>query len=249
MTCADVERLGDAYLDGELDAAGAEALEAHLVTCETCRARQRSRETLSATLRSAPYFRAPTALVGRLQGGRHVRRPSGGSARLAWAVAAAAVLVAAVSIAVTNYRTGRSADAAVADAVLSGHLRSLMADHLVDVASSDRHTVKPWFAGRLEFSPTVVDLAAAGFPLVGGRLDYLDGHPAAALVYRRREHTINLFVWPTTAADAAPETRDDPRGYHAVHWTRNRMAYWAVSDLASVELGEFVNRLIAASGS
>jgi anti-sigma factor RsiW len=247
MTCDDVERLGDAYLDGELDAASAEALEAHVVTCEACTARQRSRETLSATLRSAPYFRAPAALVGRIQPGRLAHRLSGGSARLAWTVAAAAVLIAAVSITVSNYRTSRSADAAVADAVLSGHLRSLMAAHIVDVASSDRHTVKPWFAGRLEFSPTVVDLAAAGFPLVGGRLDYLDGHPAAALVYRRREHTINLFVWPSTADAAPPVTRDDPRGYHAVHWTRNHMAYWAVSDLASPELNDFVERLIAAS--
>jgi anti-sigma factor RsiW len=249
MTCADVERLGDAYLDGELDAAGAEALEAHVATCETCRARQRSRETLSATLRSAPYFRAPASLVARWQPGRQAHRPSGGSARLAWTVAAAAVLVAAVSITVSNYRIGGGTDASVADAVLSGHLRSLMADHLVDVASSDRHTVKPWFAGRLEFSPTVVDLAGAGFPLVGGRLDYLDGHPAAALVYRRREHTINLFVWPSTADAAPPVTRNDPRGYHAVHWTRDHMTSWAVSDLASQELDEFVQRLIAAGGS
>jgi anti-sigma factor RsiW len=249
MTCDDVERLGDAYLDGELDAAGAEALEAHLVTCETCRVRQRSRATLSATLRSAPYFRAPAALVRRVQSGRRAERPSRGSARVAWTVAAAAVLLAAVSIAVSNRRSTRSADEAVADAVLSSHLRSLMANHLVDVASSDRHTVKPWFAGRLEFSPTVVDLAAAGFPLVGGRLDYLDGHPAAALVYRRREHTINLFIWPSTAAAAPPVTLDDPRGYHAVHWTRDQMAHWAVSDVASPELDQFVERLIAGGGS
>lgn len=249
MTCDDVDRLGGAYLDGELDAAGAEALEAHLDACATCAERQRSREALSVTLRSAPYFRAPAALVGRVQQGRRANRRSGGTSRMAWTVAAAAVLVAAVSIGTSNHGTGRSADEAIAEAVLSSHLRSLMADHLVDVASSDRHTVKPWFAGRLDFSPMVVDLAADGFPLVGGRLDYVGGHPAAALVYRRRDHTINLFVWPTTAADAAPETRDDPRGYHAVHWTRDRMAYWAVSDLASTELREFVNRLTAAGGS
>ncbi len=208
MTCDDVDRLGGAYLDGELDAAGAEALEAHLDACATCAERQRSREALSATLRSAPYFRAPAALVGRVRQGRRANRGLGGTSRIAWAVAAAAVLVAAVSIGTSNHGAGPSADEAIAEAVLSSHVRSLMADHLVDVASSDRHTVKPWFAGRLDFSPTVVDLAADGFPLVGGRLDYVGGHPAAALVYRRRDHTINLFVWPTTAADAAPR---DPR--------------------------------------
>ena len=244
MTCDDVERLGGAYLDGELDAAGADALEAHVSTCAECAARQRSREALSATLRRAPYFRAPASLVSRLQPGRRVTG-SGRSVRVAWTAMAAAVLVAAVSVALLNQRTSRKAEEAVGDAVLSSHLRSLMADHLVDVASSDRHTVKPWFAGRLAFSPTVVDLAAEGFPLAGGRLDYLDGHPAAALVYRRREHTINVFVWPTTV-DAAPlATRDDPRGYHVVHWTRDRMAYWAVSDVAVSELDEFAKHLIA----
>lgn len=249
MTCDDVERLGGAYLDGELDAAGAEALEAHLDMCATCAERHRSAETLSATLQSAPYFQAPAALVGRVPSGRRARGRSGGTSPIAWTVAAAAVLIAAVSIAESNHRAGPDADEAVAEAVLSSHLRSLMADHLVDVASTDRHTVKPWFAGRLEFSPTVVDLAADGFPLVGGRLDYIDGHAAAALVYRRREHTINLFVWPTAAADAAPKARDDPRGYHAVHWTKDRMAYWAVSDVASSELDEFVKRQTAAGGS
>jgi anti-sigma factor RsiW len=121
-----------------------------------------------------------------------------------------------------------------------------MGNHLTDVASSDRHTVKPWFAGRVDFSPTVVDLANDGFPLVGGRLDYIDHHASAALVYRRREHVINVFVWPRADGSPSHVTRSDARGYHVISWTRGGVAVWIVSDLALVELDDFARKLDAA---
>ena len=123
--------------------------------------------------------------------------------------------------------------------VAAGHARSLLADHLFDVASSDQHTVKPWFQGKIDFSPPVKDLKEQGFALAGGRLDYIDGHTAAALVYRRRQHVINLFIWPANdAADSAVRTLSR-RGYQMSHWIAQSLDFWAVSDLNADELGEF----------
>ena len=132
------------------------------------------------------------------------------------------------------------AEERLAREVVDGHVRSLMADHLMDIASSDQHTVKPWIAGKLDFSPPVMDLAAQGYALAGGRLDYLDGRSVMALVYRRHAHVINLFVWPQ-ATDADSGARFDSRqGYNVAHFTRTGMAFWAVSDLNPEEFKAFV---------
>jgi anti-sigma factor RsiW len=147
-------------------------------------------------------------------------------------------------LAAAFFQTSRTKGNSVADQVIADHVRSLLATHLLDVVSSDQHTVKPWFHGKVDFAPAVIDLSKEGFPLIGGRLDYLDGKTVVALVYRRGKHPINLFIFPGAGkGDTKPEivTR---RGYHLFHWTRDEMQYWAVSDLNRAELQQFA-QLIA----
>src|SRR5262249_31751299 len=155
---------------------------------------------------------------------------------LSSALPAAAVALLALAILPLLRRPGGDR---LIDDIISGHVRSLMVEHLTDVASSDRHTVKPWFDGKLDFSPAVVDLADHGFPLIGGRLDYLENRPVAALIYGRPKHFINLFVWPTDASSAPGERTVSRQGFTLIHWSAGGMTYWAVSDLNPAELGEF----------
>ena len=135
----------------------------------------------------------------------------------------------------------------MADEAVASHVRSLMGGHPADVASSDQHTVKPWFNGRLDFSPPVNDFSAQGFPLLGGRLDYLDRRPVAVIVYGHRQHTINLYVWPAGQSDDRVTRNLSKYGYNIVHWTRNGMAFWAISDLAMADLSDFAHLVVNAS--
>jgi anti-sigma factor RsiW len=166
-----------------------------------------------------------------------------GQARGPWrwlAIAAALLLAVSAAWNVALFRSRSSGADLIAESVLSSHVRSLMGAHLLDVPSSDRHTVKPWFNGKLDFSPDVRNFAAQGFPLIGGRIDYVGGRPVAALVYQRRQHIINLFTWPSSAA-AGGESEVTHNGYHVLHWNSAGMAWWTVSDLNAGELRQFEN--------
>jgi anti-sigma factor RsiW len=245
VDCREVEGLLDPYHDRELDPAVARSVRDHLDACAACRQRLAHRESIGRMIRHAPYYQAPDALRARLT---PRRTPSTATShRLAWA--AAVVLVASLTGSLvfvrSSARAARTLDPvdAVAQEVVSSHVRALMGEHLFDVRSTDQHTVKPWFLGKLDFSPPVTDLAQAGFPLTGGRLDYVAGHPVAALVYMSGQHTINVFVWPEASDTVRSPAARALRGFHVRHWTAGGMSYWAVSDVNDAELDQFVHAL------
>jgi anti-sigma factor RsiW len=188
-----------------------------------------------------PYFQSPTHLENRIRSS--VRRE--GKAKIfaiplkGWAVAASFAFMILGFMGLRHLSSVPSAEERIEQEVVSSHIRSLMVDHLEDVASTDQHTVKPWFNGKLDFSPAVLDLSQEGFPLVGGRLDYLKDRPVAALVYQRQKHIINLFTWPSSSHIATETKMTTRQGYHVLHWTQSDMNCWAVSDLNPVELKEF----------
>jgi anti-sigma factor RsiW len=195
------------------------ALEQHLRSCPSCIVGAHAR-----------YYEAPPGLEAKIR----ASLPREKVVAMPWrwmAVAASLLLMASIGWNVVLLRSH------AAENVLSAHLRSLNGTHLLDVPSSDQHTVKPWFAGKLDFSPPVKDLA--GFPLLGGRLEYFEGHPAAALIYGRRAHVINLFVWPSNAT--VPENAQTKNGYHLRTWSDGGMVFWAVSDVNESELADFVS--------
>ncbi|MDB5764391.1 MAG: putative transrane protein, partial [Herminiimonas sp.] len=232
-----------AYVDQELDISDTLAVERHLGSCSDCQREYAEQSAVSARFKKdAVYFDAPAHLAKRInaalpQDKLHSARSKYWNVNWFNAGAAmATLLVAAWSIGL--YVSLPSAQERLTEEVISNHVRSLQVDHLADVASSDQHTVKPWFNGKLDFSPPVVDLAPQGFPLVGGRLDYLDHRTVAALIYRHNQHPINLYIWPSTDKDALPKVQGR-QGYHLVRWTSDGMDYWTVSDLAENELENF----------
>jgi anti-sigma factor RsiW len=244
MECHDQDLL-QAYLDDELDVARTIEMERHVAGCTACADAVAGHRALRDAL-AAPELRftPPSDLAARvrtaLDAAASPRRATAAAAPRPWrwACGGAAVALASVLLVSRVLVPGAPGGEPLADELLASHVRSLMAAHLTDVASSDRHTVRPWFDGKLDFSPAVKDLAAAGFPLVGGRLDYLAGHPVAALVYTRQKHVINVFVWPTSEAGPAPATMAE-NGYNLIGWRGEGMTYWAVSDLNTDELRAF----------
>ena len=250
MTCPEVQELIHGYADGELDPVRNVEMERHFRECAACASHyERLRGLRAAMSTSLPYFQPPAGLEQRLRG-RLRAETAQAIRRVQWQwLAVAAALVVTLPVVWMVARTSSRPDSAevLANEAISSHVRSLMAAHLTDVPSSDRHTVKPWFNGKLDFSPSVADFSAQGFTLTGGRLDYLDSRPVAALVYQRRQHVINLFIWPAPDGPDSGIRATNRQGYHVLHWTQSHMNYWAVSDLNARELSEFAELVRKAS--
>lgn len=253
MNCEEAQTLLDAYMDGELGIERSLELERHLEDCPRCAPELAIRRALGSALRERlDYHAAPLALRRAVR--HELRRAaavSGGAAATrrappAWVrMAASLILVAGLSSALTYYATLRDGDV-VPDEIFASYVRGVQSgDRLVDVASSDQHTVKPWLDAKLDFSAPVKELASDGFPLVGGRVDYIDGRQVAALVYRSRKHVVTLFVWPSDGR-ARPLATSLRRGESLAHWSDGTMTYWAISDIPAPELVDFARRFQAA---
>lgn len=244
MDCEVTQRLVHGYLDGELDLVRTIEMEEHLRECRTCSLEHDDLLELRSVIGSKDlHFTAPGHLQQRIMTAvRHAdaTAPRRGVPPWRWIGMAASLAAIAVMAWLVVWRLSGSADEFLTRELVSSHARSLMADHLADVPSADTHTVKPWFTGKLDFSPPVSDLANEGFALLGGRLDYLDGRAVATLIYRRRQHVINLFIWPS--ADSSPGNNRivSRHGFTLIHGSGPDMTYWAVSDLDRHELQEFV---------
>ena len=243
MTCSDLRTLLHGYMDSELDLVRHVEIEEHLRTCDACAQIYRSQLVLRSALKSDElYFRAPAGLERKVRTAALRPQRKSWLPRLqppGWIGAVAAAAVVAVALLFSPMLSRPSQTERIAGDVVSAHVRSLMPGHLTDVPSSDHHTVKPWFAGKLDFSPPVADLSVEGFPLVGGRLDYAAGRPVAALVYRKGNHFINLFVWPSASERESAEASDARQGYNLLFWTRGRTNFWAISDVNKAELRQF----------
>jgi anti-sigma factor RsiW len=252
MNCQECYDYVDAYLDNELDVAATILVKQHLRDCSRCQQLLESRKAVSALLDNPQVsFEAPDSLMGKIQSVLPVAAPmvKPRSARrlvIPWfsvPLAMAATIALMLGLAFLNQRgmPDRSRGITLAQDVISSHVRSLLATHLLDVTSTDQHTVKPWFDGKLKFAPPVHDFADHGFRLTGGRLDYFNGREVAALVYQRRLHIINLFIWPaeSTGDTAAESFAKD--GYNVSHWNRGGFAFWAVSDVNAEDLQAFAD--------
>jgi len=265
MNSEQITSLMDVYVDGELDPITSQKIEQHLRDCGKCEQAYEAHTALThAISRSVPYYKAPIELRQRVHASlrdevddKPTRTVPRGSQLLVtrkqpepravlfgmpwnWLGLAAAVILAAIIFSSSLPRLRQpTSDQFLATQLIASHVRSLMADHLTDVASSDQHTVKPWLDAKLDFAAPVVDLSGEGFPLIGGRLDYLDNHPVAALIYQRRKHFINLFAWPASPGASKAQKTMSRQGYHLLHWVDSDFNYWAVSDVSDGELQTF----------
>ena len=244
MTCEETKPLIHAFADGELDLTKSLEIETHLQDCQTCALIQEEIRGLGLLMKNASFrFTPSSSFENRLRSTvrREANEKPAKQSWWRWAMVAASVTVVVLAVwaALVIFKRP-SSDTLVAQEVVSGHVRSLMAQHLMDVPSSDQHTVKPWFNGKLDFSPPVKDLTAQGFELRGGRLDYIDNRPVAALVYQRRQHLINIFVWPAKTGSKFTTQASVSQGYNLIHWIDSGMEWWAVSDLNLAELQQLV---------
>jgi anti-sigma factor RsiW len=245
MTCREAGPLLHARLDNELDMASAASIDLHLSDCRVCAAQYAALDNLHEEIMAANLAYTPDIALERKLSARFLENKKSLPQFWSWnwlnasIMAAAAVAVIAAIVSMPMLRTSRETDAIAAE-ILDNHLRALQAVHQVDVPSSDQHTVKPWFQGRTDFSPPVPDLTKEDFILIGGRLEVIHQQPAAAIVYRRRQHVIDLYVSPSGGADSKTELRE-LGGYHLLRWTQNNLNYWAVSDVESSDLRRFAD--------
>jgi anti-sigma factor RsiW len=250
MNCEECRDLIDPYIDNELDVSATILLERHLLECPECGPLLESRKALQALLKNPQLqFEVPGSLRGKIRSqlsGITVRDKHGSGMRsvIPWisvplALAAGFAVVLAFLKPVGIFDGSRANT--LAEEVVSSHVRSLLAAHLLDVPSTDQHTVKPWFDGKLKFSPPVQDFAERGFRLIGGRLDYLDGREVAAVVYQRNKHIINLFIWPSEAGQSAAAKSFAKDGFNVLHWDRDGFEFWAVSDVNAQDLKAFAD--------
>jgi anti-sigma factor RsiW len=250
MKCDEAEVLLHALIDGELDAGHAREVEEHVATCPHCAAALRDyREMSKAVAEAGVRYKAPLELRKRIEAALPQPRlvPSRRAVLRGFAMGSAVSALAAtglVAIVLRNDDVER-----IQSEVVSAHLRSLQAGHLTDVISTDQHTVKPWFNGKLDVSPPVIDLTAQGFTLIGGRLDYVDARALGAVVYRRRQHVINLFVAQTANTEHRPAKIETVQGFNIRHWSDRGLNYWAVSDLGKDELADFGDKFESAMRS
>ena len=248
MTCREAGPLLNARLDNELDMAGAASIDQHLSSCRACAAQYAALENLHEEIVAADLGYVPGAALERDLADKflHEKKPPFRFWSWNWlsasALAAVAIAVALI-VFVPILRIGGDTKAVEAE-ILDNHLRALQAIHQVDVPSSDQHTVKPWFQGKTSFSPPVPDLSGHDFILIGGRLEVIHQQPAAAIVYRRRQHIIDLYVSPSPGRDFGTEFRD-LGGYHLMHWTQDNLSYWAVSDVDPADLRTFADLIRA----
>jgi anti-sigma factor RsiW len=240
MTCDEAEILLHALIDGELDAGHTRAVEDHIAGCPRCAAQLASYREMSKIIAGADVrYKAPLELRRRIEASlpQPKQAPSRRAVLRGFAMGSAVSAIAATGLVAIILRSDD--EARIETEVVSAHLRSLQAGHLTDVLSTDQHTVKPWFNGKLDVAPPVVDLTAQGFTLIGGRLDYVDTRPIGAIVYRRRAHVINLFVAQTASAERRAAKIETIQGFNIRRWSERGLNYWAVSDLAADELAEF----------
>jgi anti-sigma factor (TIGR02949 family) len=247
MTCEFTNTLLHGYLDGELDAARAAEFEKHLETCKDCLTALEAQESLRGAFQRARLREtAPGRLEARVRSEIGTPFPSSGFPRgltLRWLAAAAAIVLGLlISYRVFISQAPRAGTDVEVQQILDAHLRSLQPGHLTDVTSTDQHTVKPWFTGRIDFAPPVTDFSGEGFPLEGGRVDVLNARTVAALVYGRRKHTVNVFVWPTQQADTK-FAQGSERGYSWISWRRNGMEFDAISDVSVDDLRQLADLL------
>ena len=245
MKCDEAEILLQALIDGELDAGHAREVEAHVATCAKCGTLLTDyREMSKAVANAGAGYTAPLELRRRIEASLPVQRPSRRAVLRGFALGSAVSAIAATGLVAIVLRNDD--EARIQSEIVSAHLRSLQAGHLTDVVSTDQHTVKPWFNGKLDVAPPVVDLTAQGFTLIGGRLDYVDARALGAVVYRRRSHVINLFVAQTANTEHRAAKTETIQGFNIRRWSERGLNFWAVSDLARDELADFGEKFEAA---